>query len=105
MHISVNQTFKCMEKACISKHDYEKSFRKKDFVLPLLYAWGMEKDWVTFRKSSASFWNGYLALKRTETVFSVLKFLTKKCKVCIPLGRSLKVSSIRVVFEYVYGTN
>ena len=87
------------------KHDYAKSLRKLDFVLPLLDAWGLEKNVESFLDALASYWNAYFALNCTEIVFSVLKFFHKNAKCVFRFGRSSKVLCIRVSFCLCMGMN
>ena len=85
------------------KHDYAKSLRKLDFVLPLLDAWGLEKNAESFLDALASYWNPYFALNCPLMQFSVFNFFTKNAKFVLRFGRSFQVVLIRFAFVYVYG--
>ena len=80
------------------RHEYAKSLRKFDFILPLLDAWGLEKDSVMSRKTSASLLNRLYALNNLVMQFSVLNFFAKNAKCVFAFDRSLNVLSIRFRF-------
>ena len=65
------------------KYDYAKYQEQDGLVLPFLEVRSCGFDPESFLDALASYWNDYFALNCPGTVFSVLKFLTKKCKVCI----------------------
>ena len=81
-----------------SKHEYEQYQGQDGFVLPILCVRGCGFDWNRSLVTLASYWNGYLALKRTETVFSVLNFLMKNAKFVFAFERNFQVLCIRVAF-------
>ena len=69
-----------MKNAWNSGCDYEYFTEKRDSYLPILDAWGLEKNAESFLDALASYWNPYFALNCTLCVFSVFNFFTKNAK-------------------------
>ena len=100
----MNQRLKCMKYAHESKYDYENFLEQGYGVLPFLCVWKLGFDWKSSLDASGMNWDGFEALKHTQTMFSVLKNLGEKCKVYGVLGRSFQVLCIRFTLCLCMGT-